>query len=491
MKSRRVYNVIRQFSKEDHQDFGDFIRSPFHNGQQILTEIWDLMEKKLFIPNPPDMTPEDFHGQLRPGKPYNYNFLTKNLSNLLAKFHEFLIWRELQHFPETQEKLLLKSYRRSQVLDELPWLYKKSKKRLREVEGQRVDFFSEAFELEYELGQFLFAKARNPEDLEDFFQTPDAHLDHYYYTRKLQMAIGVHAYNRMFNKAYAVTNLDWILAEMEQRTGEFPEIARIYFNVYGLMLDYENRKQFLELKKILLNPALSLDLTEQRTLLGLLLNLCFRNVNQGKAEYEPDTMEIYDYVLETGILLQEGKLLPADLKNIISLKCDLGKAEEAESLLHKYAGRLTDGHEGYAVKYNEAQIAFARREFSNCFRIMDEVVGGFKDDVFYSLGGRVYMLKCLFEKACIKLEGGDLDFIDVQIRNFLQYLDRFRKVSEARRFPHRNFTYLLKKARNCLFLPGKIPLEELNQLCKEVEETVPLSVDNRRWLLNLLKTGSC
>lgn len=487
MKSRRIYTVISQFSKETHQQFGEFIRSPFHNGRQILIELWELIERELLADEDADLSPEDFHSLLKPGKAYNYNLLTKNLSRLLSKFHEFLVWNELQNQPEAQEKLLLKAYRGAQITEDLPWLYKKSKKRMQEVEEKSATFYGESFEFEYEMGHFLFGKARNPDDLDDFFKTPNEHLDNYYFIRKLQMATGVLAYNRTFNKSYSVSHLDWVLKEMEAKADQHAEAARIYFNLYGLMKDFENQAQFLELKTIVLNPDLRLNKNEHQSLIALLLNVCFKNTNQGKSAYEIHAENIFDFALETGILLIDEKLHPANFKNIIHLKCALGKIEAAESLLNDYRERLSDQHEGFAVKYNQGQISFAKGDFQECFRQIDEVIGGFKDDVFYSVDGRGQMIKCLFEKARIDVERGDLDFIESSTKNFQQYLDRFKKISESRLLPHLNFAHLIRKLKGHLFQPGRDREAEKGKIRAEIEETKPLSLSNRRWLLKMLE----
>ena len=488
MKSRRIYSVISQFNREVHAQFGEFIRSPLHNGQKVLVEIWELMEEKLLKEDSPDMSPEAFFALLRPGKKFNYGLLTKNLSTLLSKFHEFLVWLELKNHPESMEKLLLKAYRRAMIKDELPWLYKRSKKKILETEDKSATYFAESFEFELEMGHHLFSGARNPYDLEDFFKSPDESLNHYYFIRKLQMAIGVLSYNRAYNKDYAISHLDWVLETIRKSPETQAEATLIYFNAFGLYRDYQDREQFLGLKQIILNPELAFDKKEHQSLIALLLNVCFKNLNRDKRVYELDAEEIFDFALANQTLLKDDKLNPADLKNIIHLKCIRGKTDEAQTLLEEYQDQLEDDHEGYAQLYNQGQISFARGDFQECFRLMYEVTGGFKDDVFYSLDGRVYMIKSLIEKARIHLEKGDLDFIDTQIKNYLQYVDRFKKISETLRLPYRNFGGLVKKYKLELIDAEKMDASLQKDAIQQISEMRPLSLSNRRWLLEMVKS---
>lgn len=485
MKNRQIVRLLSHLSAEDLTGFRLFLLSPYHTNRHMYVEILDLVIDHLLGDNKA-LKPEEFYKKLRPGEAYNENILNSRLSTLVSHCNDFLVDQTLKEDVQLQERLLQQAYAKRNVdFSMVSRQYKKSQRRITDGAKQDASFFREMFELDFSWGAYHFRGARKRVDWGDLLEKQNFHFDNYYILRKIQMACGLHGYNRLYQTELKVSHWDVIVEIIQGNKHLLSEVSLIYFEMYELLLDPNNTEGIFAFAAQLTEKSDKLSPENLRDCYTFLINLVSRQINQGKNEFLSVSEGLFDFGIHNEILLQNGDIRPADLKNGITLKCLLGKVEEAEAFLAEYSTKLTDDQEGNAIGFNRGQIAFFKKDFRACKREMFQILSGYKEDEFYIFDANGYLIRALVEQMRIIQEFGDYQFLQNQLKNYKGYLKRKKGVARERLEPHFTFHEMGKKVFRFLFTNSHKGLSK-EGLLAELEQKKGLSVTGRSWLKVLL-----
>lgn len=218
---------------------------------------------------------------------------------------------------------------------------------------------------------------------------------------------------------------------------------------------------------------------EQAALHQLALNYCIRRINDGFAGAYTDALNLYQTMLERGLLLREGRLSQWTYKNITAAGLRSGAFAWTEDFLHRYRHALPPAEQENAFAYNLAELCLEKQDFAGALRALQNVEF---TDFTYLLGAKTIQLKCFFAL-------GELEALGALIDSTRQLLRRNRSLSTFGKTTNMNFLRLLRLLKywrqNQALLPTRRWQMERENLLRDIRDTQPLA--HRDWLLKCVE----
>jgi hypothetical protein len=479
MRSRKVFRIYAALQEEERTAFGLYLASPyFHHGTR-LQHFRTLLEDALIKQPGQSLSAEDIWQRLPDvTTEFRPNGFDKLCSELLAAIHDFLALQEFRAHPATVGSHLLAAYVERHLDEWVPNVHEGLMERMRgELDQDAAGLYAD-LQMEERLGEFVFRQPRMPRN-ETLLQI-DKKLNAFFIAKKLEVASLVDIFNRSYNATLKLPYLGIIEEAVKEGNEGFPILIRLRATAWLLTSTREDR-YYWQLKEALL-LATDIARDQQRPLFHLALNHCAYKLNIGDMDFELEADSIHLEMIARQLFLVDGKFPPEQFKNIIQLRLVLGERDWVQDFLDTWGGRLSNDHQGCAILYNRAVLAFYQKSFAACFRGMEQVLREFKDDIYYGTDARIYQLMCLFEMG--KSEDTLVEF-DARLNAFRVYLIRDNRIGESLKQRYLNS---VKQFRKLTSLVRQVPSQQRHlagKFLKELDKLKPAS--NRRWFLEQVR----
>lgn len=458
--------------------FQTFLASGLYGNSKTMLKFLGLWRRRVLnLPVEKEVTLEAFVA----GTGINPRRVDKLCTELGGRLVEFLSFQEYREQEYVQQEMLLRAMmRRNANLTEMHRQHHRIQKTLEERK-ESPDKELQRLKLRWVMAETA-VKSRTTRTLwqEDFLELSQA-LDAYYRLQKLKLA-SAHANARSIYRHEEVNPLADFLKNMEEGSGEMDlsPLARAYFLSVQMLQEETAEARFPELIQLLGAHAAEFAVEEATELYGYALNFCIRKSNEHQSEYLGYMSDLYLQLLDNGLLLQGGKLVPSQFKNIVTLHCRLGKLDWVREFIQEYKDKLTEGTEAKAVQYNAAILAYHEKNYSMAIRSLKEMIQELKDDVFYGLDARIYLWKSYFENFdALTVE--EVDEMYKLYDSFRIFIDRNESLADTRKTQYRNFIREFKRFMEFLTQDPVSPAE-IEQLKREVANMEFIS--NKEWFLH-------
>lgn len=475
MRKRKLYLLLILLSPEDLSGLKHYLMSPLFQSSKTLTRFLDLWRRKLLKDqNGPELDVEQF----LKGSPFTPARMDKLCSQLYQKTTEYLSLREFQGNVLSQQEMFFKALeKRKAGAVELSKQYDRLQGQLKKVPDS-ADKRLLHVKLRWVLAEAT-TTARDTQSLwREGFQDLHQLTDEYHQLLKLKLASASANASHIFNQEN-LDSSDSFMARFEEREMELSPLVHGFYLAVEMFRSENGTEYFSPLMELLDQESQNFEESEAKELYGYAINFCIRKENEGFAEYRSHTAALYRQLLDKGFLLEDGKIHPTQMKNLVTLNCRLGNLEWVSNFIDTYKNRLQDGTEPYVVTYNEGVLAFYQQAYGSSIRLLKEVITKLKDDVFYELGTRVYLWKSYFEhREHLSLE--EVDEMYKMYDAFRVFLERNQKISEAHKTNYKVFIRIFK--RLIVILDREEVSKESLQSLREEIAAMP-SMVNKIWFL--------
>lgn len=474
MKSRKVFRIYASLEEEERTSFGLYLASPFFNRSQRLIDFRNILEQEL-VQRPEQQLGTAEVWQLLPGitTEYRPNGFDKLCAELLAALNDFLAVKAFRAHPATIAHHQLRAYFERGFDEWIPVLYEGLIEKLGKVlERDPTGLYTHS-QLLHVYAQHLFRVDRKPpvSALLDI----DLKLNEFYFSRKLELAAAVDAYNRAYHSEVELSYLDTFRSILSENLSAYPLLIQAQAHAW-LMTRDQDSSHYHRLRALLQAHSEELPADEVKAFYRLALNFCMARVNADEEEFEEELDGLQMHLLENGKLFDEGRLNPLHMRNIVQMRLRIGLVDWVADFLAEWGGRLTSDHNGCALRFNQAVLAFHQNDFSKCLREMETVLRDLKADAFYGIDARIYSLMSIFELN--KTEDWERDY-ESRLNSLRLYLIRDQKLGEDRRQSRLN---LVKQFRKLLSLhrePISTRRKKAAQMLINIENLRPSA--NRNW----------
>ncbi len=451
------------FKDEERKEFREFLVSPLFNGSKTLQRFFDLWEERIFGPNQGDLGPEAF----LEGSGFQVSRLDKLCSRLLKKSLEFIALTEYLHSEAQQySHISLGLIRRRASQDEIrrqegryrKWLDTGSYSAGKQLERMHLEWRTAEAKIHERQTRDLYK-----EDFRDLHQA----LDTYYFLQKLKLASATANARFMYKQSKDPDSAFLEYFRKEVSVEDLNPLIQCYFHNIEMLSQPDDLMHFQQLMSLLQQFSADFEPDDARELYNYAINFTIRKGNQGELVYREYTGALYRDLLDKGLLLIEGRLPSQTLKNIIMIHCSLGELDWVETFIEDYRDRLPKDTDPVIITYNEAILAYFRKDYAKAIQVLKEVVSLLKDDLFYEIDARAFLWKSYFENyENLSLE--EVDEMERMYDAFRIFIDRNNKLSEIHKRRYRNFVREFRRLQ-VMQQQSPLSLEQLKDFEQEVQ----------------------
>jgi hypothetical protein len=475
MENTKFIKQLKLLKAGEFKRFLSFVQSPYFNTNPKLGILMEQLAWAAPGFQGPLMDKQFLFGIVYGKKEIFDPQKLFNLSSQLQKLlHRFIAEEQFGRNEELQRFQLLEG------LDERDWkepmrqVYQKTLQWQRQKVEMDADFHLSTYRLlDYGERMQKFNRRGTGTDQLLWMQS----LDAFYLTSKLRHScewLNRQNISRQEGEAQ-VELLEPLLQYLEEHKEQWAAVPSvlIYFQIMQCLRDPSEEQHFFGLKSLLETHITRFSQSEQARMYAYAQNYCIQKINQGYAAYFEELFQIYERLLENGVLLHEGVLPHEHYKNITTVGLRLQKYEWVKSFLECYRKLLHPNFQENAYTYNLCVYFYEQRRFKDAMKSLRQVQFS---DPYYDLSARSILLKIYFEMR-------DDDSLKYHLQAFQAFLKRNKAISGFHIQSHQNLIRMTKKLvrlRRSKALGSTAFARRLNELEENLSEVKPIT--NLSWL---------
>lgn len=471
MKERKFLKVAKRVSKEEREQFSEYLASPFFNKSDVINRLWLVVKEELNSNGLFQFSTQEILVQIGVNSKNEEAYLNQLFSTLLKLMNDFLSLVEFRQGKLNESFFLLQSYiRRGVDNEQVNQVYHDAKRQLEllPVNDEVLDF-RYRFEMEY--GKYLFRRLRSP--LGGQLQLILQSLRDLFASRWLEITIAKMNHDAVFPSNLESQDYRVIENLIQEDDPLQSNMVKARLMTYQLLKEQQETYQ-IALMELLEDEDANLDRNIRQELYSIGLNYFLILANQGSIDATKRAESFYSILLDKGLLTNQGKVTEEHIKNIVSIRCKLGFVEEARHCLDSYGSQIKALNPELALRYNQAVVNFYEDKFSQAARDLNDLIGRLKEDVYYGLDARSFWLMAQYE-----LNDPDLEEVLVSfIQAFRKFLLRNGKLREEKKQSYLDFTSLYKKLRKFRLLSRSNRLKKELEFSKQIENS---RIPNKGW----------
>jgi tetratricopeptide (TPR) repeat protein len=469
MHESKLYRYLTRLDRGEQNAFVRYVEALGGKNRDELGRMAKLFIKKVVRGKA--ISREAFYAAMDWPEPFNPGLLNHRLTDLKKKLDAFLAIHALQHDPRAHALWQLRGLRIRGWTDLLKSEMKAALETLEEAPAD-ADQFLYQMQLAEGLLSATMESARKFK--EPSFQKPMQHLEDYFCLQQLRYACAALTLDRILNLQHDYGMLPAVIAHLFTRQSNLPPLLTLYLHTFQMLREPLENAHYLALRSGLEQHWKFVHPEIARELYKYLLNHCAARINAGDTAYIEEIVRIYENTLDTGALLTEGKIEPAQLKNMISMMIRLGNLPVAQRLLDTYIPKLESDAEPGTAPYMRAVLLYHQGQYSEARKLL-EIVLRDTEDVFFKVDARLFSWRCSYEL-------GDLDLSEDNFNSVRMYLQRDKLLAMDVRKNYLQFaTYLHRLWRICSEEP-RMDQRQKKLLALEAQLQIAKNVSNIVWL---------
>jgi len=436
ISENKFLRILDSFRDDELGEFRKFVSSPYiASGRNYLPVLNEILRQRASNRN--EISLEDLHKKLYPGKRFSAQTLKNRLSELFRIAEEYLIHKSIENHVIEREKILLNaliernlhrffdsSYRKALTkLDQVP---DDDKKYNNYIELQRVyiqhltltnkfeTYFSEYFE------NSIYQTCLSFINLFEFgmeFRQQD------YLNRKYDFNI--------VSEILKKINFEEFAKNSSYKNSPVFRLTLMYQHLYKCYENLENENDYFEARKIFkeLKPTLSNEI--KLRIFMMCIYYCTHKQNQGLRKYKVELLNLYKEKLEAGFT--EDFSYPTyplnNFRDYVLIGIDLNELEWVKYFLDEYSKYLPDATRDDEVKISKSKIDMQTSNYKESLEHLKDI----KPSNF------IHYADISILKLCNYYELGLYEESYSEIDKFKHYLRNHKEMPKVHRIYASNF----------------------------------------------------
>ena len=363
MHDSKLLQALRLLSARQLSRFGDFLRSPYFNKREDILHFFTYLQKYAPAFSHKNLDKSIVLQKLGFLKKEDTKKLATLMSQLFALFEKFMLIEAMHERPLENWIDLDMQYQRAQLDKHSGMIISKMKKWLAERPHRDGAYFNQ----QYLIKKHLHAKSDptkrnyNPQ-----LQAASDALDQMYLVNKLQLALEMENYEQTLDIEYEPQFLAILLEALQGHPyAQIPAIA-IYLLLFELLRDIANTATYFELKRQLHDYSTIFSTAELKQIYTTLLNFCTRRITQlHDSAFEQEYFLLNSYLLQEGLLLDEGQLSPWRYSNLVTAALRLGELNWTKNFIEEYKKLLPANYAEDLYQYKMGQYYYHTGELEH------------------------------------------------------------------------------------------------------------------------------
>lgn len=480
MHNSKLLKAIDHISSAELKRFHDLVHSPYFNKHEGVKRLVDIITDVYPNLAHPALSKDKLFRTLFKNEPYNPQKVSDVFTYCYRCFEQFLTYQEYEKHPLEQNTHLLSAFRQLGMEHQFEKGFSKAVEHTSSFKLRSDELHLSLYQLQSQ--QNLYQLSLDDRTKDKSIEQVDDQLDLLYFTGKLKLACEMMNRQNIVKEDFDihfVEHIQSMLAERPMLLAQQPAI-NIYLAIWHTLTDTADTTHYYKLIELLNNNYERLNMDELRSMYDYAQNYCIKKINTGQQQFLQEIFELYNILLERGIIFIDNELSQWDYKNMVTVGTRLKEFDRTETLIHRYKELLPEADRENAFNYNLANYYYSKKEYHKALELLRDV---HYTDVYYSLGARSLLLKVYFE-------AGEYEPLYSLFESFKIYLKRNDQVSEYQYYAHMNLVRLTKRITDLklkLKVSSQQVLERELKKLKDRMETYK-EVTNAQWVLQEITT---
>lgn len=410
---------------------GEILHSPYFRIKKEAIQLFEYLEKKH--PHFEDVDKSKLKEALPGGLVSDDKSLRYIMSELTKAAEYFLVLKEFESSEEEKNHLLLKAYRKKNLLKYAPALIERNRKLLnrsplRDDKHFFLSFLTKKDHYEYVASGRNVAVHKNLKRI-------ILDLDTFYIINKLKLSAEMINLSEAWAVEYDPVMLNEILHHLKNSKNIDTPAVRIYYEIVKMLTSTPSEPHYFHLKDLLKTHGALFPREELNDMYIFARNYCAQKINNGDSSYLSEVFDLYRMLLEDEVLIVNGFLSQWDYKNITAVALRVEAFDWAWDFIKEFKEKIRAEDRENAFSFNLANYYYHRKEYEKTMSLIRNVAF---TDTYYNLDCKVLLLKSYFE-----LE--EIQALHSLIDSFYMYLKRNKAISEFQRSSYLNFLRIVRK----------------------------------------------
>ena len=456
--------LLRSFTEQEWNEFGDFVASPYFNKRAALVRFYRVLCEAAPDFSGKKIRKESVFSNIFPQEAYDEKKMAYHM-NYLLKLAEQFLGRKVYESRAVGEQLdILEGFVKKGQEKNFRFLEKKLRRQFEERQARESDYWYHRFRFAaIQLEHFNTLKKRS---IDPSFQEFSDALDTFFFFEKLRHASSIATLQDLVTAEVDLGIVDEIIQFLAKAGQVAPEVD-VYRYLF-LAYRYSDSSYFEAFLKLLRQQVETASPRIKRELFLFAINFCGRQIMSGDSSFYPIMLDLYMEGVDNQALFEEGYLSPWTYTNVVKLALGLKKIDLLEEFIETHSAHLPPSHRIDAEHLNRAELSYFKQEYGE---VLDNLNKLEHSDFYYTLGSRVLLLKTFYARD-------DIEPLLSQITAFNQYLRRNKKLSASVKKPFSNF------CRSLALILRSRP-EKAERVRQQIEQLHPVAEKN--WLLETLE----
>jgi hypothetical protein len=368
LSSAKFLRLLQTFGEEELKAFRLWLQSPWCNSNKNLNRLLDQLKAHHPHFAEAELSKEKLFRQVLPTGKYSARRMNNLLSEAYLAAEQFLVFQRFAREQNLRQELLAKEFQRRSLND---WFLKSAYCEIERLEHIKVKAWEDQVELfrQYRRLYHHPSQELRMETGSSIIDRMGEQLDLLYLLEKAGIINEMTTRNRLLqNEHHAVEEelKRWASASIGI---QHPAIALYRLRFAGA--DEDQLAQYQALQAKLLDCIDQLDAKEQKLHLLSLLNDAMRLIKSGQLDITA-SLPLYQLGLQTGILLQEGKLSRNTYTTIVIASNTKGDFGFTQDFIERYAAYLDEAIREDCTCWASAHLAYWQGQLGVCLERLRE-----------------------------------------------------------------------------------------------------------------------
>ena len=469
MHQSKLIELLRQLSTRQLSRFGEFLQSPYFNKNKENCLFFNYLNAFAPAFESPELKKNAVIRANPTGAELDERTLFYRMNELMQLLEQFLSVEYLKEQPLEEQWALMETYRQMSLDKHYNTARKRARKWLDKHPFQDAAFL----QWQYRLAELedRYAQRYDRKYREELQRAADA-LDRAYLAEKLRYSLEMVNAAQMLDIQYNLQLGEAVLSWLQEHP--LPNAPRVDIYLYALLMlqEPENQEHYRQLYRLLQENEAILPPNELKDLYTYLLNYCTRRINQYRdRSYLGYFLDINQYLLDKGLLLENGLLAPWRYSNLMTVGLATGRLEWAHQFLENYKNLLPEDFRDNIYHFNLAHYLFHRKDYGQAQVLLNQL--DLRDPLL------AITVKNLLAK--IYYETGQTELLLSFLEAYRIYLYRQELAKPKLKEQARNFIDFIRK------LARLAPFETEKR--KALAESLPPATETfeRDWLLKMIR----
>ena len=458
MQQSKLINLLKILPIKELNQFKDYIFSPYFNKNKKIRALYEFLLIQAPAFDHLSLKKQRLYPLLFGQQPFNELQINNVISDLLQLLYGFLAQQNIE-----RQTLLKKFHCLNELIEreEIQHTDRISKSYTQVLEKKSLRNFQYHFhkkQLNEQLVRHRLTTSMRTRD--QSLQEHSNSLDLYYFGNKLRIACDMTSRNIVTQANYDCQHLDYLLQcyEDQQQVYQNEPCITVYYKALKMIRE-GTANTYYDLKNFISEHLSLFPNEELRILYVYLQNFCIRKSNSGQSQYYRELRDLYDIILEKGIIFKNGYLSQWAYKNIVTLGLRMRDYEWTEEVIHRFKKRLLPEEQNNGETYNLAALYYARSEYKKALRQLHNVEF---IDTSYHTGAKIIQLKSYYELD-------ETEALYALIEAFKKYVLRNKEIAAYRKKANANFLRVVKKVYQLKINAHRLPTAAFRKKQQSIE----------------------